>query len=158
MPIWKSATSGIIRKHQFRADHFDYDPEADAFICPNKQRLTYLYTGKSKTANGYESDRRCYACQTCQDCPLKSECAKAKGNRRIQISFKLLDFRRQARENLTSETDIALRKKRSVDVEMVFGHIKHNMRFRRFHLRGLEKVNIEWGLVCIAHNMRKLAS
>ena len=148
----------IIRKHQFRADHFEYDSQSDEFICPNQQRLTYLYTGKHKTTNGYESERRYYGCQSCQDCPLKSQCTQAKGNRRIQVSFKLLEYRRQARENLTSESGVALRKKRAVDVETVFGDIKQNMRFRRFHLRGLEKVNTEWGLVCIAHNMRKLAS
>jgi transposase len=147
----------IIRKHQFRSDHFDYDPQSDEFICPNQQRLSYLYTGKYKTANGFESERRHYECHSCQDCPLKSQCTKAEGNRRIQISFKLLEYRRQARENLTSETGKALRTQRSVDVETVFGNIKHNLRFRRFHLRGLEKVGIEWGLVCIAHNMRKLA-
>jgi hypothetical protein len=148
----------VIRKHQFRADHFGYDPDTDEFICPNQQRLSYLYTGKSKTDNGYESERRHYECANCQGCPLKSQCTQAKGNRHIQISFKLLEYRRQARKNLTSETGQALRKQRSVEVETVFGHIKHNMRFRRFHLRGLEKINTEWGLVCIAHNMRKLAS
>ena len=148
----------IIRKHQFRSDHFDYAPQSDEFICPNKQRLSFLYTGKYKTANGYESERRYYGCQNCQGCPLKSQCTQAKGNRRIQVSFKLIEYRRQARENLTSETGKALRKKRSVEVETVFGNIKHNMHFRRFHLRGLEKVNTEWGLICIAHNMRKLAS
>ena len=148
----------IIRKRSFRADHFEYDPQTDQFICPNQQRLGYLFTGKYKTENGYESTRRHYECANCQDCPLKSQCTKAKGNRRIQVSFKLLEYRRQARENLTSETGQALRKQRSVEVETVFGNIKHNMRFRRFHLRGLEKVNTEWGLVCIAHNMRKLAS
>lgn len=148
----------VLRRHQFRSDHFDYDPQTDEFICPNQQRLTYRYTGKHTTDNGYQSERRFYECQTCQDCPLKSQCTQAKGNRRIQVSFKLLEYRRQARQNLTSEGGIALRKKRSVEVETVFGNIKHNMRFRRFHLRGLEKVNTEWGLVCIAHNMRKLAS
>lgn len=148
----------IIRKHSFRADHFEYDAKADEFICPNKQRLTYLYTGKYKTTNGYESQRRHYECLNCQGCPLKSQCTKAKGNRRIQVSFKLLEYRRQARENLLSDAGEALRKKRSVEVETVFGDIKHNMRFRRFHLRGVAKTNTEWGLVCIAHNMRKLAS
>lgn len=148
----------VLRRHQFRSDHFVYDPQTDEFICPNQQRLTYRYTGKHTTDNGYQSERRFYECLTCQDCPLKSQCTQAKGNRRIQISFQLLEYRRQARENLTSEQGQALRKKRSVEVETVFGHIKHNMRFRRFHLRGLEKVKIEWGLVCLAHNMRKLAS
>jgi hypothetical protein len=43
-------------------------------------------------------------------------------------------------------------------VETVFGHIKHNQGFRRFHLRGRDKVNTEWGLMSIAHNMQKLAA
>ena len=148
----------IIRKHSFRSSNFDYDPQTDTFTCPNKQPLTYLFTGKYKTSNGYESERRYYECQNCQDCPLRSQCTKKEtGNRRIQTSFKLIEYRRQARQNLTSEAGIALRKKRSIEVETVFGNIKHNMRFRRFHLRGLAKANTEWGLICIAHNMRKLA-
>ena len=147
----------IIRKHQFRSDHFEYDPENDQFICPEKKRLSYLYTSKYKTANGYESERRHYECSECKDCPLKPQCTKTKGNRRIQVSFRLIEFRKQARENLTSDLGKELRAKRSVEVETVFGHIKHNMSFRRFHLRGLKKVNTEWGLVSIAHNMQKLA-
>jgi transposase len=147
----------IVRKHQFRSDHFAYDAETDQFICPAKQRLKYLFTGRYQTDNGYESQRRHYECMLCQDCPLKSQCTKAKGNRRIQVSFQLMEYRKQARENLTSELGEQLRVRRSVEVETVFGHIKHNMGFRRFHLRGREKVNTEWGLVCIAHNMQKLA-
>jgi len=42
-------------------------------------------------------------------------------------------------------------------METVFGHLKHNQGFRRFHLRGLKKVKTEWGLVSIAHKMQKLA-
>jgi hypothetical protein len=51
-----------------------------------------------------------------------------------------------------------LRARRSIEVEAVFGIIKQNMDFRRFHLRGLEKVKTKWGLVSIAHNMKKLAA
>jgi len=51
-----------------------------------------------------------------------------------------------------------LRAARSTEVETVFGHIKHNPGFRRFHLRGRDKVNTEWGLMRIAHNMQKLAA
>jgi hypothetical protein len=80
-----------------------------------------------------------------------------KDNRQFQISFQLLQYRRQARENLTSDSGKQLRARRLVEVETVFGHIKHNMGFRRFHFKGLQKVDTEWGLVYIAHNMRKLA-
>ena len=52
---------------------------------------------------------------------------------------------------------IELKKKRGVDVETPFGDIKHNMNYRRFRSRGIEKVNIEYGLVSIAHNLRKVA-
>ena len=41
-------------------------------------------------------------------------------------------------------------------MELVFGNIKEAMGFRRFLLRGLEKVRGEWALVCMAYNLRKL--
>ena len=42
-------------------------------------------------------------------------------------------------------------------VEPVFGQIKQARGFRQFLLRGIEKVKAEWALVCIAHNLTKLA-
>ena len=41
--------------------------------------------------------------------------------------------------------------------EPVFGQIKQARGFRQFLMRGLNKVAHEWGLVCLAHNMLKLA-
>lgn len=46
--------------------------------------------------------------------------------------------------------------RRKVIVEPVFGQIKEAMGFRRFSLRGKEKVTAEWHLVCAVHNLRKL--
>jgi hypothetical protein len=40
----------------------------------------------------------------------------------------------------------------------VFAQIKHNKGFKRFMLRGLEKVQIETGLIAIAHNLAKKAA
>jgi hypothetical protein len=108
--------------------------------------LSYLCTSKDKTVNGYESEHRHYECSECKDCPLKAQCTKAKGNRRIQVSFRLIEFRRQAWENLTSDLGKELRAKRSVEVETVFGNIKHNMSFRRFSSQGLEKGEYGMGL------------
>lgn len=147
----------VLRAHRFRAENFAYDPENDTFICPANQRLHFQYEGRYVTDNGYESTRRTYECFECANCPLKIQCTKAKGNRRIRISFRLLEYRKKARENLTSEEGKKLRTARSTEVETVFGHLKHNMGFRRFHLRGLEKVKTEFGLLSIAHNMSKMA-
>ena len=45
---------------------------------------------------------------------------------------------------------------RKAIVEPVFGQIKHVRGFRQFLLRGLEKVQTEWALVCLTHNILKL--
>jgi len=57
-----------------------------------------------------------------------------------------------------SEQGIYHRKKRPCDVELVFANIKNNHYFKRFVLRGKSKVEIEAGLVALAHNLRKKAA
>ena len=47
---------------------------------------------------------------------------------------------------------------RKVTIEPVFGQIKHARGFRQFLLHGLDQVRHEWTLVCIAHNLNKLAA
>ena len=41
-------------------------------------------------------------------------------------------------------------------MEPVFGIIKEIMGFRRFLLRGREKVSLEWLLVCVSYNLKRL--
>jgi hypothetical protein len=50
----------------------------------------------------------------------------------------------------------ALYKLRQQTVEPVFGIIKSVLGFRQFHLRGREKVSLEWTLVCLAYNLKRL--
>lgn len=153
----KHRKAALIRKALFRSENFPYDPERDEFICPAKERLTYRSTRHPKTENGYQTAVRVYEAPDCNACPLKPECTQAKNNRRLSVSFRLRRFREQAKANLLSEQGQRLRILRNVEVEAVFGHVKYNRKFRRFSLRGMEKVKTEWGLVCIAHNMQKLA-
>jgi hypothetical protein len=47
-------------------------------------------------------------------------------------------------------------KQRQQTVEPVFGIIKAAMGFRRFSLRGLAKVRLEWSLVTLAYNLKRL--
>jgi len=49
-----------------------------------------------------------------------------------------------------------LYKLRKQTVEPVFGIIKEVMGFRRFSLRGLAKVSLEWTLVCVSYNLKRL--
>ena len=50
------------------------------------------------------------------------------------------------------------RKKRPVEPEAVFADIKEAGKFRRFRLRGINGVGIEFGLKAIAHNIKKIAA
>jgi transposase len=45
---------------------------------------------------------------------------------------------------------------RKAIVEPVFGQIKHTRGFGRFSFRGLSKVQAEWQLICLTHNLLKL--
>ena len=60
------------------------------------------------------------------------------------------------RVNLNSEKGLYLRKRRGIEVETFFGDLKYNQEFRRFFLRGLEKVNTELGWLGISYNLRKV--
>jgi hypothetical protein len=53
---------------------------------------------------------------------------------------------------------IAYRKKRAADIEPIFANIKHNKNFKRFMLKGLDKVALETGLLAIEHNLSKMAA
>jgi hypothetical protein len=59
-------------------------------------------------------------------------------------------------ERLASQEGQAHYRRRKAIVEPVFGWIKHAMGFRQFSLRGLDKVAGEWGLVCLALNLRRM--
>lgn len=145
------------KPNPFAGDQMAYDAEKDELICPAGKRLTYQYSAHPKTDNGYRGERRCYQAEDCGGCPLKEQCTKAQGNRKVYLGFQLQAWRQQARENLTSEEGKRLRTLRGVEVESVFGRLKEDWGFRRFLLRGIEKVRTEFGLLCIAHNMAKLA-
>ena len=51
-----------------------------------------------------------------------------------------------------------LRRLRCTEIEIVYGQIKWNYSFNRFHIQGLKKISLdlEWELVCFAHNFRYL--
>src|SRR5712692_5005090 len=57
---------------------------------------------------------------------------------------------------LKTGTGKALYKLRKQTVEPVFGIIKEVMGFRQFLLRGREKVSLEWTLVCVSYNLKRM--
>ena len=66
------------------------------------------------------------------------------------------EWMKKMKEKLASEDGRRKYRKRKQTVEPVFGIIKHGMKFRQFLMRGVEKVRIEWQLVTLAYNCRRL--
>lgn len=60
------------------------------------------------------------------------------------------------RHKLRTEAGRAVYKMRKAIVDPVFGQIKERLGFRRFSLRGKQKVRCEWRLVCAVSNLLKL--
>lgn len=146
------------RKHPFSADKLFYNPQGDYYICPMGQKMNYIGNKTNRTATGFLQTAKMYQAISCEKCPLSGTCHKSKGDRIIQVNVNLERHKQQADSLLQSEEGIRKRKKRCFDVEPVFGNIKYNHGFRRFMLRGRQKVEIEWGLIAIAQNIRKKAA
>jgi transposase len=144
------------KKHKtFSKENLYYNQEADYYVCPIGQKMHKTHQSQKNTEAGYEQNLSHYQAQNCQGCPLRSQCFKAKGNRSVERNHNLERHKQKTRELLLSEIGIQKRKQRSADVEPVFAQLKHNNGFRRFTLKGIKKVDLEFGLMAIAHNLRK---
>ena len=154
----REQNSNIQKRRPFTPDKLHYNKEHDHYICPMGQRMENTGTHSRISAIGFVQQVTKYEAKNCVGCPLNGACHKSKGNRVIEINHELLRLKEQAQDLLLSEEGIKKRKQRCHDVEPVFGNIKNNHGFKRFMLRGKEKVAVEAGLLALAHNLRKKAA
>lgn len=159
-PLWYQEHTGKIAQKKYANQNWVYHSKEDYYLCPENRKLSFQYQSTRQTSNGYTQHYKLYECDSCQDCPVFRACrgekAKAESNRKIRRNEKLLKYQAEAREILGSEIGKEKRSQRGVDVETPFGDIKHNMQHRRFLLRGLQKVEVEFNLLAVAHNIRKI--
>ena len=141
----------------FHPDYLHYNSNKDTYTCPMGQAMAYIGDKTRATRSGYSQTHRLYQAKNCTGCPLRGPCHKAAGDRIIQRSPKLVRYKQKVNELLTSEEGIEKRKQRW-QVEAVFGNIKQNKGFRRFSVRGIEKVTTEFGLIALAHNLKRLST
>lgn len=146
------------KEDAFKSTNFYYNADKDCYYCPMGQAMENIGSYKRQTTDGFKQTITRYQAQNCKGCPLRGSCHKTKANRVIEVNHNLNKHRQIVRNMLTSIKGIEHRKKRPWDVEAVFGAIKANRNFKRFTLRGLDKVEIETGLLAIAHNLKKMAA
>jgi IS5 family transposase len=140
-------------KGPYDASRFVYDQQNDECICPRGVRLGFERVKQRDKAEPYAV--RVYHCPQYLECPVRWQCSASKRGRTIQIHPNHDALVRQ-REKHKDESLRAALKKRSAIIEKVFGWSKQVMGFRRFTVRGLEKVQTQWSLLCTAINLRRL--
>ena len=140
------------KPYGFRKEDFTYDSKKDCYICPQKEELKFKSTHKRNNKNALVS---IYRCNKFRNCEYRHDCSTDKSGRKIE-KYEFEDALQRQRDRHKKKENKELLKTRSQIVECVFGWIKHNGNFHRWHYRGLESVDAQWILLCSAVNLRKL--
>ncbi len=120
------------------------------------QQMKLIYTTTRKSLSGFVSEISVYRAERCQGCRLRRLCHQSEKDRQIQVNHKLREYKRKARERLTSEEGLRMRKRRPIEPEAVFGQIKYNKAYNRFRHQSKEKVAMDFAIFAIAFNLLKL--
>jgi transposase len=147
----------------YQPSDFTYDPEARTCVCPAGKSL-YSH-GSGGVINGYAVVRFEGAQRDCVPCSHRDRCLRTPQKTKTrQVAF----FKGKAPGTPESHTERMRRRidspegrarygQRFATVEPVFGNIRYNKGLNRFTLRGRSKVDAQWKLFCLVHNIEKLA-
>jgi len=143
---------------KFVLEDFKHDQQKDHYICPNGKILKLNVKKHIRDHNIY---RRYMADEKeCGICSLKRRCFYRKNTKRrsldVPIGAAKTNFSKAMQNKVDSDRGRKIYPQRFAVVEPVFANIKTQKRLDRFTLRGKIKVNIQWILYCMAHNMEKI--
>ena len=147
----------------FQPSDFTYDAEARTCVCPAGKPL--YRKGQHLVTNGFVSEQFRGAKRDCAPCALRVQCLRTPEK---TVARQVAFFRGRADADVETAT---ARMKAKIDtpegraqyaqrfgaVEPVFGNVRYNKRLDRFTLRGRTKVDGQWKLFCLVHNIEKLA-
>ena len=154
--------TSIARKY-FVADDFSFD-ESGTLICPAGKPMWCRCPHWRHKKKGYTGRTYQGYIEHCSLCPLRSKCIRNAKSPARQVTK--ID-RDPAHENKTAVQRMIERfdsrrgrfyySRRMGTVEPVFANIRHTLGLNRFTLRGRVKVDTQWKLFCLVHNIGKLA-
>ncbi len=99
----------------------------------------------------------------CSGCPLKAKCLSTKRSTRRslhvpkEIQFQPLTLSQRMRVKIDLPESRRIYSQRLAIVEPVFGNLRSNKGMDRFTYRGRRKVQVQWLLYCLVHNVEKIA-
>ncbi len=150
---WKSR-----RTKRFILEDFQYQEETDEYVCPNGKVLRAR--AKKAIVNDVIYKRYIANREDCIGCPLKNRCIKGnfvKGRYLgVPIGATPGNLIKEMAEKIDTEKGRNIYHQRIAIAEPVFANIKYGKGLDRFTLRGKIKVNIQWILYCMVHNIGKI--
>ena len=147
---------------RFRPKDFTFDPQQGTCVCPAQHALKL--NSANAVINGRKATVFTGTAATCAGCPLRAQCLRKPDVTRVrQVAFfkgvvegKLPNPHcRAMRVKIDSTRGRAIYAQRMGIIEPVFGHIQQRG-LRRFTLRGKAKIDAQWKLFCVVHNVAKL--
>jgi transposase len=161
-PLWDKTAAGKSSSAKFNPSDFSFDPAKNRCICPAGKTL--YSSGSHCTVNGRGHHKFNGAKRDCLPCHLRDQCLRhPERTETRQVAFfarhqpSPLEFTEPMKAAIDSARGRALYARRIATVEPVFANIRHNKRLDRFTLRTRPKVNTQWNLYCMVHNIEKLA-
>ena len=160
-PLWDKS-AGEKKARLFTPRDFHHDEESQVCICPAGE---FLYqNGKAIVIQGREAVKFTGAKRVCGPCPIRQQCLRHPERTPVRqvVFFTGRKHRAEThsdrmKRRIDSEAGRARYGDRLAVVEPVFGNIRHNKRLDRFTLRGRRKVDTQWKMYCLVHNIEKLA-
>ena len=146
------------KSKQFTLKDFQYNEATDEYICPHGKSLKR----KAKKIIRDGIIARLYMADEgdCRDCKLRSQCLRGKKARRRSLSVPMGwvsgNRTKEMAQKIDTEKGREIYHQRIAIVEPVFANIKCMKGLDRFTLRGKIKVNIQWVLYCMVHNICKI--
>jgi transposase len=141
----KKGAKGRFAKTQFR-----YDEQRDAYVCPANELLSYADRGRDGRGRPY----RRYRSSACGQCTLRAQCTTGKHGRSIK-RYPGDEYKEAMALVLTQPRARAVYAQRMPIAETVHAELRERFGLRRFHRRGLSAVRAEFGLYCIAFNLKR---
>ena len=134
----------------FDKGRFTYDPDTDTYTCPEGHTLKHSFTSKNKGKRQY----RMKDGNDCRRCPHFGQCTKSPRGRNI-IRLRNEEAKLKLEAQYARESSQVIYKRRKMKVELVFGHIKRNLKTDSFLLRGIEGAAAEVSILALAFNMTR---
>jgi hypothetical protein len=142
----------------FSLADFQYNERNDEYLCP-KNKVLRLQARKV-IAGGLIYRRYIAEKEDCKGCELKVSCIRRKNAKRRYLSVPVGrvagNLTKAMAEKLATEEGRKIYSKRLAIVEPVFANIRTHKAMDRFTLRGKIKVDIQWMLYCMIHNVGKI--